>query len=82
MVSLELFVLTVPVLSGILLILWLGPKRWPVAARNAWETSVPESARVWILRIATQPLLWLLIGVFVGASMVNPLAAWLRSMLP
>ena len=35
-VSLELFVLTVPTLSGILLILWLGPKRWPVAARNAW----------------------------------------------
>ena len=68
-----------PFLLTALAVLWLGPAHWPVSVRRQWE-KLPERAR-WVL-VRIQPVLWLIIGLCLGSSLLNPLARWLRMLMP
>lgn len=76
-ISLMLLLCTTPFLIVALALLWLGPMYWPVSIRKQWYT-VPQQTRKIVVRLL--PVAWLLIGVFVGSSMVNPVARWLSAL--
>lgn len=77
-VALTLLLCATPFLLVALVILALGPSRWPSFARTWWE-SLPAMARLILRRV--QPVVWLLVGVFVGSALINPIALWLRSLM-
>ncbi len=77
-ISLMLLICATPFIIVALVVLWLGPTRWPLPMRQAWET-LPAQARTIAVRL--QPVLWLLIGIFVGSALVHPVAVWLRALL-
>lgn len=82
-IALTLLTCVAPVLIIVLAALWFGPARWPLFVRKSWESVLPEERqRAIVLRIITTPLTWLLVGIIVGSSLINPLARWLRMLLP
>lgn len=77
-IALTLLLCMTPFLLIALVILAIGPSRWPSFARRWWE-SLPVMARLIARRV--QPVAWLLVGIFVGSALINPIAIWLRSLM-
>lgn len=80
-IALTLLTCLTPFVAVALLMVWLGPARWPLPIRQVWA-HVPPDAQKWTLAIITAPLAWLLLGIGLGSSLVNPLARWLRTLMP
>lgn len=76
--ALMLLMCATPFILIALVVLWLGPTRWPKAAASWWARQ-PAQARTALVRL--QPLVWLLVGIFVGSALINPIAVWLRALL-
>lgn len=76
--ALTLLLCATPFILIALVVLVIGPARWPSAVRRWWD-ELPARTRTGLARI--QPIVWLLVGIFVGSALINPIAVWLRTML-
>ena len=75
------FILSCAVVLAILLLLRMEPSRWPAPLQHAWAM-LPQPWHIRLTRIAASAVTWFILGLVLGSAFLNPLARWLRSVMP
>jgi ABC-type antimicrobial peptide transport system permease subunit len=66
----------------VLVVLRLGPTRWPAQMRETWARHVSADTQKAVMFGVYTSITWLLLGIVIGSSLINPLARFLRSLIP